>query len=284
MSDVASETVTTTQAPAKSRIAATFARCKAEGRIALMPFVTAGYPHMAITEQTIPALVAGGADLMEIGVPFSDPLADGTTVQRSSQQALENGTSLRDCLALVRKMRVQGVEIPLVLMGYYNPILAYGIERFVPDAADAGVDGFIVPDLPAEESETLKRLSVAQGRDLIFMVAPTSTDERLATNTAQASGFIYCVSLTGVTGARDTLSAGLDDYLDRIRAHTDLPLAVGFGISTPAHVRRVGQHADGAIVASALINYLDTFPEEQQPAEATRFVRYLRGEEALAER
>jgi tryptophan synthase alpha chain len=281
VSDVVSETITKAKAPAKSRIADTFARCKAEGRIALMPFVTAGYPRMAITEQLIPALVEGGADLMEIGVPFSDPLADGTTVQRSSQKALENGTSLRDCLALVRKMRAQGIEIPLVLMGYYNPILAYGIERFVPDAAAAGVDGFIVPDLPAEESGTLKGLSEAHGRDLIFMVAPTSTDQRLAASAAQASGFIYCVSLTGVTGARENLSAGLDDYLDRIRTHTDLPLAVGFGISTPAHVRQVGQHADGAIVASALINYLDTFPEEQQPAEATRFVRYLRGETDL---
>lgn len=279
-----SETATSTRAPAQSRVAATFVQCKAEHRTALMPFVTAGYPHMAITEQTIPALIAGGADLIEIGVPFSDPLADGTTVQRSSQKALENGTSLRDCLALVRKMRAQGVEAPLILMGYYNPILAYGIEQFVPDAATAGVDGFIVPDLPAEESGTLKHLSEQHGRDLIFMVAPTSTDQRLAANTAQASGFIYCVSLTGVTGARENLSAGLDDYLDRIRAHTDLPLAVGFGISTPAHVRQVGQHADGAIVASALINYLDTFPEEQQPAEATRFVRYLRGEEALPER
>lgn len=275
---------TSTQAPAKSRIAATFARRKAEGRTALMPFVTAGYPRMAITEQLIPALVAGGADLIEIGVPFSDPLADGTTVQRSSQRALENGTSLRDCLALVRTMRDAGIEIPLILMGYYNPILAYGIERFVADAAAAGVDGFIVPDLPAEESGTLKRLSEEHGRDLIFMVAPTSTDQRLATNAAQASGFIYCVSLVGVTGARENLATGLDDYLERIRAHTDLPLAVGFGISTPEHVRQVGQHADGAIVASALINYLDTFPEEEQPAEATRFVRYLRGEEDLPAR
>ncbi|MBA2278392.1 MAG: tryptophan synthase subunit alpha [Chloroflexia bacterium] len=259
-----------------------FARCRAEGRTALGPFVTAGYPSMEICERLIPAIVEGGADFLEIGVPFSDPLADGTTVQRTSQKALENGTRLKHCIALARTVRERhGVEIPLLLMGYYNPILRYGIERFVVDSAAAGVDGFIVPDLPAEESDDLLAACRMHGRDLIFLLAPTSTERRIEDVASRGSGFIYCVSLIGVTGARDQLATGLASYLEHIRAHTTLPLAVGFGISTPAHVREVGEHAEGVIVASALINYLDTLPEAEQPAGATQFVRYLRGEGEL---
>ncbi len=259
-----------------------FARSRAEGRTALGPFVTAGYPRMAITERLIPAIAAGGADFLEIGVPFSDPLADGTTVQRTSQKALENGTSLADCIGLARIMRERdGVTIPMLLMGYYNPILQYGLERFVADSAAAGVDGFIVPDLPAEESDDLRIACSAHGRDLIFLLAPTSTEQRIKDVASRATGFIYCVSLIGVTGAREQLAAGLEAYLARIRAHTDVPLVVGFGISTPEHVAEVGRHAEGAIVASALINYLDKLPEEEQPEAATRFVRYLRGDGPL---
>jgi len=266
----------------KSRLAAMFARCRAEGRTAIGPFVTGGYPRMEITERLITAMADGGADFMEIGVPFSDPLADGTTVQRTSYQALANGTRLKDCIALARRSRERdGVTIPLLLMGYYNPILQYGVERFVADSASAGVDGFIVPDLPSEESDDLLAACQTHGRDLIFMLAPTSTERRIADVVQRASGFIYCVSLLGVTGARDHLAAGLGDYLERIRRHTDVPLTVGFGISTPEHVAEVGRHAEGAIVASALINYLDTLPEEDQPAAATRFVRYLRGDGEL---
>ena len=260
-----------------------FARCRAEGRTAIGPFVTGGYPRMEITERLIPAMVEGGADFLEIGVPFSDPLADGTTVQRTSYRALANGTRLKDCIALARTTRERdGVAIPLLLMGYYNPILRYGVERFVADSTAAGVDGFIVPDLPAEESDDLLAACQHHGRDLIFMLAPTSTDKRIADVVQRASGFIYCVSLLGVTGARDQLAAGLGDYLDRIRQHSDVPLVVGFGISTPEHVAEVGRHTEGAIVASALIDYLDTRPEDEQPAAATRFVRYLRGEATLA--
>jgi tryptophan synthase alpha chain len=187
---------------------------------------------------------------------------------------------LTDCLALAARLRASGVEVPLILMGYYNPILQYGPDRFAADAAAAGVDGAIVPDLPTEESDELLAACRAHGRDLIFMLAPTSTDQRIADVAARASGFVYCVSLTGVTGARSSLP-DLERYLARVRARTDLPLAIGFGISTPEHVRRVGEVADGAVVASALINHLDTLPEVEQPAAAEAFVRALRGEWAV---
>jgi tryptophan synthase alpha chain len=264
-----------------NRIAGTFARCKAENRPALMPFVTAGYPTMDVTEQIIHAIVDAGADLIEIGTPFSDPLADGTTVQRTSQKSLDNGTKLKDCIALAKRVRANGVEIPLMLMGYFNPVVKYGLDRYIADAADAGIDGFIIPDLPIEESGRVRDAARDKGIDLIYMTAPTTTDKRLRQIGEMGSGFVYCVSVTGVTGARESLSASLGDYLDRVRAHTDLPLAVGFGVSTPEHVANVGKVADGAIVASAMINYTDSFPLDEQPAEAARFVRYLKGEEGL---
>lgn len=265
----------------RSRVADSFALCKTEGRIALMPFVTAGYPRMDITEQMIHALADAGADLIEIGTPFSDPLADGSTVQRTSQQALDNGTKLKDCIALAKRVRADGVAIPLLMMGYFNPVVKYGVDRYVVDCAEAGVDGFIIPDLPIEESPRIRDVAQSHGRDLIFMTAPTSTDARLRKVGELGSGFVYCVSVTGVTGARDQMSSKLGEYLARVRSYTDLPLAVGFGISTPEHVEAVGTVADGAIVASAMINYTDTFPLEEQPAAAARFVRYLRGEGEL---
>ncbi|HWV23639.1 MAG TPA: tryptophan synthase subunit alpha [Thermomicrobiales bacterium] len=264
-----------------NRIAGTFARCKAENRTALMPFVTAGYPTMEITEKIIHAIVDAGADLIEIGTPFSDPLADGTTVQRTSQVSLDNGTKLKDCIALAKRVRDAGIEVPLMLMGYFNPIVKYGVERYVTDCAEAGIDGFIVPDLPIEESERIRDAARQHGCDLIFMTAPTSTDERLRKVGELGGGFVYCVSVTGVTGARESLSGHLGDYLARVRSFTDLPLAVGFGISTPEHVGEVGTVADGAIVASAMINYTDTFPLEEQPEAAARFVCYLKGEGEL---
>lgn len=265
---------TVTYAP--SRIAAAFAKCKAEGRAALIPFVTAGYPSLAQTERLILAIVAGGADLIEIGVPFSDPLADGTTIQAASQKALENGVTLQDCIDLVRRVRqVHGVRIPLLLMGYTNPFYQYGLERLAETAAEAGIDGFLIPDLPSDESEEFAAPLRNHGRDLVFFLAPTSTERRIREVAAQATGFIYCVSLKGVTGARNSLSSDLPEYIARVRARTDLPLAIGFGISTPEHVRQVSALADGVIVASALINYLDTMPLDEQPAGATAFIRNL---------
>ena len=271
-------TAPVTTSPAASRsigIAATFERARSEGRTALLPFITVGFPDLATSEEIAMALVEAGADAMEIGVPFSDPLADGSTVQRTGQVALAQGTRLVDCLELVRRLRSRGVTIPLVLMGYTNPFYQYGYDRLAADAAEIGVDGFIVPDLPAEESDRFLEACRAHGRDLIFLVAPTSTDERLRLIAERASGFVYCVSLTGVTGARSDMAAGLPEYIARVRATTDLPLVVGFGISTAEHVATVGKHADGAIIASAMINAIEVLPPAEQPAAAAAFMRGL---------
>lgn len=256
-------------------IAAAFDRARADGRTAMIPFITVGFPDLATSEEIAMALVEAGADLLEVAVPFSDPLADGSTVQRSSQISLGQGTRLSDCLELARRLRARGVTIPLILFGYTNPFYQYGYERLAADAAKIGVDGFIVPDLPAEESDDLLAACRANGRDLIFLVAPTSTDERLRLVAERASGFIYCVSLTGVTGARSDLASGLPEYIARVRATTELPLAVGFGISTAEHVATVGQYADGAVVASAMINAIEVLPPAEQPAAAAAFVRGL---------
>ena len=243
-----------------------------------MPFATIGYPTLERSEAWIRAFVRGGADIIEIGVPFSDPLADGATVQRTSQVALRHGVTLADAVAMVRRLReTHDISVPMVLMGYYNPMLQYGLERLAADSADAGVDGFIVPDLPAEESDELLAVCRQHGLDLIFLLAPTSTDDRIAAVAERASGFIYCVSLIGVTGQRDALP-DMTAYLARVRARTDVPLAVGFGVSTPEHVRQIGEVADGAVIASAMINFLDTVPAETQVAAAELFVRGLRGD------
>ncbi|MFM9108480.1 MAG: tryptophan synthase subunit alpha [Chloroflexota bacterium] len=268
------DTVAGAAAPAPSRLAGAFARARAEGRTALVPFLTAGYPTLDESEELFAALARGGADAIEIGVPFSDPLADGATIQRTSERAIANGVSLGDCLALAGRLRARGVTQPLVLMGYYNPILRYGVERFAAESAAAGADGFIVPDLPTEESEELLAACRANGRDLIFLLAPTSTEARIASVAERASGFIYCVSLTGVTGGRAELP-DLRPYLARVRAKTDLPLAIGFGISSPEQVRQVGAVADGAIIGSALIDAIDRAPAGEAPAAAEAFMRRL---------
>jgi tryptophan synthase alpha chain len=270
--------VANTSSPASSRVADAFARTRAEGRTAIMPFVTAGYPTPERSEEWVLAMVRGGADLIEIGVPFSDPLADGATVQRTSQVALRHGVTLADAVAMTRRLRGQhGVSVPILLMGYFNPMLQYGLEDLARDSAAAGVDGYIVPDLPAEESDELLAACRRHGLDLVFLLAPTSTDERIAAVAERASGFIYCVSLIGVTGQRAALP-DLRAYLARVRARTDVPLAVGFGVSTPEHVRDIGEVADGAVVASALINFLDTVPDADQIVAAEQFVRGFRGE------
>jgi tryptophan synthase alpha chain len=267
--------------PAASRIADSLAASKEQGRTALLPFVTAGYPTMETSEAIVHALVDAGADGLEIGIPFSDPIADGPTVQRTSQVSLANGTTVQDCIDLVARLRADGVGVPVMLMGYFNPVVKFGVERYVVACARAGVDGFIIPDLPIEESDRILDACHRHGRDLIFMVAPTSTQRRMELVDELGSGFVYCVSVTGVTGARDTVDSGLAGYLGRLRGYTELPLVVGFGISTPEHVAEIGKHADGVIVASAMLNYLDTLPETEQPRGAAAFVRYLRGEDGL---
>lgn len=257
-----------------TRIASIFERTRRQGRIALMPYLPVGYPSVETTLALAPALVEAGADLFELGVPYSDPQADGATIQHATHQALLNGVTPRVCLDVAAKIR-EAVEVPLVLMSYYNPIARFGHVSFCRAAQDSGVDGLIVPDLPPEEADDLRQAANDYHIDLIFLVAPTSTHERLQVVVEAASGFVYCVSLAGVTGARARLAEGLGQYLDRVREVTRLPLAVGFGISRPEHVQEVARHADGAIVASALVDRLDRLAPEDRVAGAAAYVREL---------
>ncbi len=266
-----------TVATSESRIAKTFARLKAEKQTGVIPYLTVGYPELDTVQRVAPAMVAGGATMIELGIPFSDPLADGATVQHSSYEALKNGVTVDYCLETARQLREAGVDVPLAFMGYFNPIFNFGVDRFAEKCAEVGVDGLIVPDLPVAESGEMLDACRRNGRDLIFMLAPTSTDELISATVQQASGFIYCVSLTGTTGARSSLSEGLGEFLSRVRNQTDLPLAVGFGISQPEHVAEVGKVAEAAVVGSAVIDRLGSTPRERQPDVMRKFVRYLRG-------
>jgi tryptophan synthase alpha chain len=249
-----------------NQIAATFGLLRHSGRAALMPYLTMGYPKLESALTLVPTLVEAGADLIELGVPFSDPLADGATIQAASQQALRNGMTLALCLQQAAALRGQGVLVPLVLMGYYNPLLQMGLADFARRAAHAGIDGVIVPDLPPEEAEGLQSALRAEEIDLVFLLAPTSDEHRVREVARQGSGFLYLVSLTGVTGARSDLPSELEELVARVRSATDLPLAVGFGISTPAHVARVARVADGVIVGSALIAALGRAADPPQAA------------------
>jgi tryptophan synthase alpha chain len=252
-----------------------FETARQAGRIALIPYLTVGYPDPAATLDLVPALAAAGADLVELGIPFSDPLADGPTIQRSTAQALRQGVTVRRCLETVQALR-QRTAVPLVFLSYYNPIFRFGLERFVAACAEVGVDGLIVADLPPEESADLATALERYGLALITLLAPTSTDERIARAVERARGFIYAVSLTGVTGARDRLPAGIPELVQRIRRHSPLPVAVGFGLSRPEHVAAVAEVADGAIVGSALINAIDRAPRDQIAQAAAAFWRALR--------
>ena len=259
------------------RLANLFRRVRKRHQPGLIPFVTVGFPDVDTTLELVPALESAGADGIELGVPFSDPLADGPTIQRASYRALRQGVTLRRCLEVCHQLRLMGVQMPMVLMGYYNPVLSYGIEVFAKDAAAAGIDGLIVADLPPEEADPVREACAKKNMALIALLAPTSTDERIARACQGASGFIYCVSLTGVTGAREHLPPGVFQLLQRVRHHTDLPLAVGFGVSRHEHIQALGQYAEAAIVGSALINVLDTAPDGQKVEEACRFISRLAG-------
>jgi tryptophan synthase alpha chain len=259
-----------------SRIAETFARLRQSGRVAVMPYLMVGFPERESTLELVPALESAGADLFELGIPFSDPLADGATIQRAAERALHNGVNLPVCLETVQQLRARGVRAPLLLMGYYNPLVRYGVARACADLAAAGGDGWIVPDVPPEEAAELRQHAHAHALDLILFVAPTTPDERLARIATLASGFLYCVSITGVTGSRQHMSSGLEPFIRRVRAQTTLPLVVGFGISTAAHVAQVGALADGAIVGSALLNHLEQLAPAQRVAGAAAFIRDLR--------
>lgn len=248
-----------------------------QGEVGLIPFLTVGYPEVAATLDLALALEEAGADVLELGVPFSDPLADGVTIQRASFHALRQGVTLKGCLEVCGRLRQRGLRVPLILMGYYNPILAYGIERLVQDAVGAGVDGFIVADLPGEEAAPFQGACEARGLCNVPLLAPTSTEERVARACAGARGFVYCVSLTGVTGARTSLPAGSLELVAAVRRHTLLPVAVGFGISRREQVEAVAAHADAVVVGSALLDIVAKAAPGQRAARAKEFLMGLRG-------
>jgi tryptophan synthase alpha chain len=234
-------------------VSSIFEKAKAQNRAAFLPYFPIGYPTYAASLDAIIAMAEAGVDGFEIGIPFSDPLADGPTIQAATQIALENGTTVKSCLDAVRELRARGVTQPMLLMGYLNPLLTYGAEQFVRDTKAAGADGLIIPDLPPEEAHLFANVCAQEGLALVFFLAPTSTPERIALVGQKATGFIYVVSLTGVTGARTELPAGTKEFVARVREHTDQPLVMGFGISTPEHARLMNGLVDGYIVGSALV-------------------------------
>jgi tryptophan synthase alpha chain len=257
-----------------SKIAGVF---NTPGRKALITYLTVGYPNVETTLEMVPVMVSAGCDLVELGIPFSDPLADGPTIQRSSYNSLRQGTTPEQCLDVAHKLS-KVVAVPLVFMTYYNPVHRYGLDTFCRDSAAAGISGLIVPDLTPDEGAELEETALKHGLDLIYLLAPTSDDERIDVVAARSRGFIYLVSLTGVTGARDTLPEELESFVLRVRKRASQPLCVGFGISSPDLARRAASVADGIIVGSRLVQ----LTEEENAADRVRaFVQTLR--EALSE-
>jgi tryptophan synthase alpha chain len=239
-----------------SRISQRFAELRARGELGIVAYITAGDPSLDATLRFVLALAESGADVIELGVPFSDPLADGPTIQRASERALKAGATLAGVLDLVRRIR-ESSQVPLVLFGYYNPFFQMGLEKFAAAAAAAGADGVLTTDLTPEESEDYRRIMAAHHLDTIFLGAPTSTDERLQKIAEVSSGFLYLISRTGVTGAKDSLADELPSLVRRARAITKLPIAVGFGISLPGHVSVLGGLVDAAAVGSALVSEIE---------------------------
>jgi tryptophan synthase alpha chain len=242
--------------PMTTRISRRFADLRASGEMGIVAYITAGDPSLAATEKFVLALAEAGADVIELGVPFSDPLADGPTIQRASERALQSGTQLGGILDLVHGIRMQS-DVPLVLFSYYNPVLQMGLERFASSAKAAGADGVLITDLTPEESDEYRRVMTASHLDTIFLAAPTSSDDRLEKISAVSTGFLYLISRTGVTGAKDVLPEDLPALLRRARSFTNLPIAVGFGISLPGHVSVLGGLADAAVVGSALVSEIE---------------------------
>jgi tryptophan synthase alpha chain len=243
-----------TQIRGLDAVRAMFEAAKRAERAAFMPYFPIGYPTIAESIEIIAALAQLGVDGFEIGMPFSDPLADGPVIQAATQTALENGTTVRVCLDAVRELRDRGVQQPMMMMGYLNPLIAYGVEKFIVDAKAAGADGLIVPDMPPEEGAEFAAICAREGLAMVFFLAPTSSAERIALVAKAATGFIYVVSLTGVTGARAELPPDLTAFLDRVKlAAGDVPLVLGFGISTPEQAKLVSAQVDGFIVGSALV-------------------------------
>ncbi|MGQ9888196.1 MAG: tryptophan synthase subunit alpha [Aggregatilineales bacterium] len=242
-------------------IEAMFEQANAAGRAAFLPYYPIGYPTYTDSLDAIAGMAAAGVDGFEIGIPFSDPLADGPTIQAAAQKALENGVTTSHCLQAVCELRQRGVTQPMLLMGYLNPLLAYGLERFASDARAAGADGLIVPDMPPDEADLLIGLCRNAGLALVFLVAPNSSDTRIALAAARATGFVYLVSVTGITGARAELPPDVPEFVARVRAQTDHKLVMGFGISTPEQAQMMNKLTDGFIVGSALVRAAERGPE-----------------------
>ena len=263
-----------------NRLAATFDRLRAQGRRALIPFVTAGFPQPDATPGLMHTLVAAGADVIELGVPFSDPMADGPVIQRAGERALAAGIGLAQVLQMVREFRTRDTTTPVVLMGYANPVEAWehrhGAGSFAREAAAAGVDGVLVVDYPPEECEAFAATLRAHGLDLIFLLAPTSTDTRIAQIGRLASGYVYYVSLKGVTGAGHLDAAAVEAMLPRIRAHVSIPVGVGFGIRDAASAQAVGRSADAVVIGTRLIQLIENVPPERVPEVAAAFLREIR--------
>jgi tryptophan synthase alpha chain len=263
------------------RIAARFAALRAEGRGAFIPFLEAFDPDRETSMTMLRGLSAAGADLIEIGVPFTDPMADGPTVQRAGQRGLKAGATLAGTLGMVREFRAQDQATPIILMGYYNPILSYG-DAFCADAAAAGVDGLIIVDVPPEEADEIEPAARAAGLDMIRLIAPTTDDARLTKVLAATTGFVYYVAITGITGTRSASSALLADAIPRIRRYTDLPIAIGFGVRTPEQAADAARIADGAVVGSALIETLAADLDEEGRARPGTAQKVLDQVKALA--
>lgn len=259
-----------------SRIASTFAKLKSEGRKALVPFVTAGDPYPDATVEIMHALAQGGADVIELGVPFSDPMADGPVIQRAGERALKHGIGLAKVLDFVRNFRAKDQATPVVLMGYANPVERYGVERFVADAKAAGVDGVLIVDYPPEEAEAFAAALQLQGLDPIFLLAPTSTEERMARIGKIASGYVYYVSLKGVTGAGHLDTAAVAEVIPRIRKHVSVPVGVGFGIRDAATARAVGAVSDAVVIGSRLVQLLEVQPRDNVASTAAAFMAEIR--------
>ena len=252
-----------------SRITSVFSQ---PGHIALIPYVTVGYPSIEATLEVVPLLASNGCDIVELGIPFSDPLADGATIQKASFQALQNGVIPKLCLEVARQLS-QKVDIPLVFMTYFNPVFSYGLEEFCSTCASSGVSGLIIPDLPPEEGSGLELITQRRGLDLIYLLAPTSTDERIRLIAEKSKGFIYLVSVTGVTGVRDRLPTDLEAFVAKVREITTQPLCVGFGISAPEQARQVAWIADGVIVGSRIIQLMEA---DESMVDVVDFARELR--------
>jgi tryptophan synthase alpha chain len=265
-----------TKTKEQGRIGRTFAALKADGKKALITFITAGDPNMRSTAEIIGALVESGADMIELGIPFSDPMADGPTIQASSERALRAGATLEGVLKLVKSLRAK-TGVPVILFGYYNPILSFGLKRFARTAAASGVDGVLVVDLPPEEAADLKGELDGAGVELIFLLTPTSGPKRMRLVASLGAGFIYFVSLTGVTGARKALSKKIPAYVKKVRRFTKLPVGVGFGISTPAQARTVARSADAVVVGSALVDIISKRRKGQDQKMIREIKRFVRG-------